>query len=369
MEHFMRQLFRVFSPSILLFGAFISLTLAGTGCQPDKDGDAVLDAEDNCPDVANPNQADSDKDGVGDACEGPSPTPAPTPAPTSPPIPTPTPSATPRPGGGGGGGGGGGNLNVCGNGQVETYNVACSFQLYGAAYSGTNGLSTLFGIDPETDTVTEIGPIGFERVNAIDFDPQTGVLYGTGERADGTDENVLLTIDCFSGEGFEIGATNIDAFTSGDETITDISFRPTDRVLFAYVEGGDQLATLNLQTGVATEIGDVESSVGNGLSFNASGSILYHANGSSSTGSPEGKLNTLNQSNGNVSSSINLDFATSGDQLNALDLDPSDGILYGSVVRSAAPVNYLATVNVTTGVVTDLAILTIPQGLDAIAVN
>lgn len=36
---------------------------------PDRDGDGVPDATDNCPDVANSDQADSDKDGVGNACE------------------------------------------------------------------------------------------------------------------------------------------------------------------------------------------------------------------------------------------------------------------------------------------------------------
>lgn len=34
-----------------------------------NDGDAVLDCQDNCPLVANPTQADSDADGVGDACD------------------------------------------------------------------------------------------------------------------------------------------------------------------------------------------------------------------------------------------------------------------------------------------------------------
>lgn len=35
----------------------------------DSDGDGILDDADNCPDVANPDQADFDSDGIGDACD------------------------------------------------------------------------------------------------------------------------------------------------------------------------------------------------------------------------------------------------------------------------------------------------------------
>jgi LAS superfamily LD-carboxypeptidase LdcB len=50
----------------------------------DVDGDGVLDEVDNCPDVFNPDQLDSDANGIGDACEpvvSPSPEPTPTPTP------------------------------------------------------------------------------------------------------------------------------------------------------------------------------------------------------------------------------------------------------------------------------------------------
>ncbi|MGD8299294.1 MAG: thrombospondin type 3 repeat-containing protein, partial [Nitrosopumilaceae archaeon] len=46
----------------------------GDACEvpSDADNDGIPDADDNCPNVANPDQADTDGDGIGDACEVPS---------------------------------------------------------------------------------------------------------------------------------------------------------------------------------------------------------------------------------------------------------------------------------------------------------
>ena len=59
-------------PTSPTYGTLIDAVVDENGCsssQRDTDGDGIVDAEDNCIDTANPDQADSDNDGIGDVCD------------------------------------------------------------------------------------------------------------------------------------------------------------------------------------------------------------------------------------------------------------------------------------------------------------
>ncbi len=54
-----------------VLGAVTGVLLADPEARgPDSDGDEVADLQDNCPEVPNRDQQDSDGDGRGDACDG-----------------------------------------------------------------------------------------------------------------------------------------------------------------------------------------------------------------------------------------------------------------------------------------------------------
>jgi hypothetical protein len=246
----------------------------------------------------------------------------------------------------------GGTTNV---GDITVRRTA----LFGAAFQGPTGPSTLYSIDPETGAATTIGVIGFARVSAMAFDA-SGILYATGRRpSDG--RNALLTIDTATGVGTEIGPTGVETLGFGD-TISDISFRNSDGVLFAYLEAGDALGIINKQTGAVTPLGrSFTSCCGNGMAFSPT-NVLYHSN--------EHSLHTLDQATGRATLVTGMVFSPPADfdpRVNGMDFQPGTGILFGSLNDGFAghPENYLVTINTATGVVTIIGRTV--DGLDAIA--
>jgi len=55
---------------VLLVGAFVAVSQNHAYAFDDSDGDGISNPLDNCPSVANPDQKDSNGDGIGDACGG-----------------------------------------------------------------------------------------------------------------------------------------------------------------------------------------------------------------------------------------------------------------------------------------------------------
>lgn len=205
---------------------------------------------------------------------------------------------------------------LCGSVQAQSV-------LYGISYSGSDGPATLHRLNTVNGAASDVGPIGFERCGAMDTSP-SGILYATCERSDGSDTPVLITIDIVTGAGTEVGPTGMTG------AVGDISFRPSDGVLFAYDATNDpthSLFTVDTATGAATEVGDTTLSFagGNGMTFNAGGT-LYH---SQFSGGPNSDLNTLDPATGAATLVAQIPGVTG--RFNAMDEDPDTGVIYAAL--------------------------------------
>jgi len=219
-------------------------------------------------------------------------------------------------------------------------------RLFGVSFNGPSGPSTLHQIDHLTGVATAIGPIGFNAVSAMDFD-SAGVLYAVGRRPV-TGVSVLLTINTATGAGTEIGPTGVENLGFGD-SVSDLSFRNSDGALYAYLEAGDGLGTVNKLTGAITALGrSGVSCCGNGLEFSP-GDVLFHSN--------DNTLSILNQATGQATPVAPMIFpvpTADFPRINAMDYQPGTGVLYGSLIKGfgSSRVSYLVIVNTTSGEVT-----------------
>jgi hypothetical protein len=245
--------------------------------------------------------------------------------------------------------------------------------LYGTAYSGPSGAASLYSIDPGTGAATLIGATGFARVGAIDFN-SAGVLYGVGTVGTGTQAYfALLTINTTTGVGTEVAPLGEPEIYGAP----DMSFRNADGALYLF--HGTHIYTVNTATGAATGIGDTIAGTGLGVADILGNAMAF---------SPSDTLFSANQTNlltfSQTPQTPNLRLTTnsitypapgtSGNvvRANAMDFDNATGTLWASVVDGPAPtgtgsgVNYLATINTSTGVVTKIG--STVTGLDGLAV-
>lgn len=201
-----------------------------------------------------------------------------------------------------------------------TATPAAAQTLFALGYDGTDGPTTLFVVSTDTGSAAPVGPVGFERCSGMDFDASL-TLYATCERADGSDVPVLVTVDLGSGVGTEVGPTGISG------SVSDISFRHSDGVLFAYDAANDpdhSLYTIDTTTGAATLVGHtgLSAASGNAIAFTLADVLLH----TQLVGVPPLNLNSLSQATGlptPVGQVTNL-----AGRLAAMEAHPTSGVLY-----------------------------------------
>jgi len=241
-------------------------------------------------------------------------------------------------------------------GLLDVSAASAATLVYGSVYSGPTDLASLWAFAPAGVPPNQqrfIGPIGFQRVGALDFSPG-GVLYGVGSEAGNT---VLITISTTTGRGTRVGSLG-----QGNLFVQDIAFRPTDGVLFAFAEG--LIFTIDTSTGAATLLGTagIGFPFGNSLAFQ--GATLYYAN--------ETSLFTINQTNGAATFVRDIAYQPSFGTFPrppAMKFEPGTGTLWASIVggTGASFRNFLATIDPATGATA--SVLQLPPTTDGIAVT
>ncbi len=220
--------------------------------------------------------------------------------------------------------------------ETELFGIAN--QLLGQVTPDTP--SILYSIDINTGVGTILGPIGFNKCDAMDID-NSGTLYATCHRPLDR-QGVLITIDPRSGVGTEIGLTGIGLSGGfGENSPKGISFRNSDGILFGYshrCRANFGLMTIDIDTGQATTIPSGRCRGGNGIAFSFD-DILYHDDDTS--------FNIIDPANGAFT------VVGAGKRITAMDFNPDDELLYAANTLGRGA-RELVTVDITTGGLTTI---------------
>jgi hypothetical protein len=195
----------------------------------------------------------------------------------------------------------------------------------GLASGGVDSPSSLYTINPATGESTLVGPIGFSGVNSIDFNPDTGVLYGIANVSRG-ENSVLITINTQTGLG------TLVAPLSPDFQSPDMSFNSSGTLYTWSEPSTDHLNTVNLTTGETTDVGVSGLLFGTarlGLDVD-SFDVIYikNSDGSIYTVDPSTGMATLASGIGTSISFDNVLAFDASDTLYTVDRDSGNSFLY-----------------------------------------
>ena len=246
--------------------------------------------------------------------------------------------------------------------------------LYGCDSGGAH--SSFYSLDASTGAATLIGAsggMGMASCSGLRFQPGTGVLFAVGTNPSAGNHEALFTVNTATGIATPIADTTVTGTCSAFLAITDISFRSDGALfgLFSNPTGLNCLGTINPTTAAVTSIGNTgdTGAAGNGLAFDAS-DVLWHGGALGGISF----VDTLNQATGaagphtTLTSSITCPVGQVVPRPNAFAFN-SAGTLYGIVncgTNGSGP-TYLATINTSTGAVTNVGSTLISTIMDGIA--
>lgn len=180
-------------------------------------------------------------------------------------------------------------------------------------------------------------------ITGLAWNPATSTLYGSTATISPTAPRSLVTINPFTAR-----VTTVAPYTiPGGGTLSDISFQPGTNVLYGWSPVNAALFTVNLTTGVATQIGPSTAGLqgGGALAFRSDG-VLFAAPDEAN----QRTLYTVNPTTGVLTSvgsrPVDLFF------LNAFAFNGPT--LYGSLSLIPPNVSNLGTVDTSTGTTTAL---------------
>ncbi len=224
--------------------------------------------------------------------------------------------------------------------------------LYAASAAGAAG--ELYIIDPANGAmIQDVGPLNDSSaqnypMTGLAFHPFTGVLYGSTGNSVPASAAKLVTINPGTGLVTPVGPFNVGNVGT-PATMADIEFDPNTGILYGIGSvGGPQLYSINLATGQATVIGStgLTSTSGGGLAISSSG-VFY--------GSPTpSRYGTYDLGTGAFSLITNPDKPAGTGAYGALSYN-ENGVLYGlNVGPGSPPPTHIVTIDPPTGAVTDL---------------
>jgi len=207
--------------------------------------------------------------------------------------------------------------------------------------------SELWRVDPNSGQAATVGNIGF-AITGLAQDPTTGILYGVSNNKSPIAPRTLLRIDPTNGAATQVGPLGL--------IIADITFNSSGQ-LFGWSEESDNLASIDKQTGAATEIvADELSTYGSASAFDKDDTywLLGDGEGEVTTPNNEGEYHTIDTATGKATARGRFSpIDTNRSAISAGAFDCSRTTLYATVNNYGEPPANLVTVNTTTATLTN----------------